>query len=118
MRFKALLLASTCALLLGTAAGSAGCGSTPTLPLPPPVAIVGFPNAQGLVRVEGDANERAFVHVFNQDLDAGRTERADDLGHFVVDIEAAVGHTLVIWQEDDDGLTGERLEQVVPGAAP
>jgi hypothetical protein len=86
----------------------------PTLPLPPPVAVVGAPNAQGLVRVEGDVNERAYVHVFNQELESGRLERADDVGHFVVEIEAAPGHRLVIWQEDDEGLSGERIERIVP----
>jgi len=111
MRFKAPLFALTCALAAGSLAG---CGSTPTLPLPPPVALVGAPNAQGLVRVEGEAIDRAYVHVFNQELEAGRTERADELGHYVVEIEASAGHRLVIWQEDDEGLSGERVERVVP----
>lgn len=117
MRVSALLLALTCAAPAAAfVVASAGCTATPTLPLPPPVASVSTPNAQGLVRVEGQINDRAFVHVFNQDRDAGRTERADDVGHFVVDIEASAGHTLVIWQEDDEGMTGERIEKVVPGA--
>ena len=115
MRPSALLLALSLALAAPAVLGSAGCGSTPTLPLPPPVASVSAPNAQGLVQVEGEANEQAYVHVFNPQLDRGRTERADQAGRFSIEIEASVGHKLVIWQEDEDGLTGERVERIVPG---
>jgi hypothetical protein len=118
MRRSALLLVLAFALSAASIVGGASCISTPTLPLPPPVASVSSPNAQGLVRVEGEANERAYVHVFNQQLDRGRTERADESGRFGIEIEGSVGHTLVIWQEDEGGLDGERVERVVPPQTP
>jgi len=94
-----------------------GCGSTPTLPLPPPVASVSAPNLQGLVRVEGQANEDAFVTVFNEDTNDGAIRRAEPDGHYAIDIAAEVGDRLVIWQELD-GVPGERSTQTVPGLAP
>lgn len=117
MRVALLLLALAGALPIVPLLLCAGCGSTPTLPLPPPVASVGAPNAQGLVRVEGEANERAYVHVFNEQRDEGVVDRADDAGRFAIEIEASAGETLVIWQEDE-GLSGERIERIVPEAAP
>lgn len=112
MWLRPLVLSLACALT-----PLFGCTSTPTLPLPPPVAVVHAPTAQGLVMVEGEANVRAFVSVFNQHTEAGRITRADMRGHFQVEIEASVGDTLVIWQERD-GLTGERTEQNVPAPSP
>lgn len=114
MRVTALLLALACTAPLALT-GAAGCGATPTLPLPPPVASVSAPNALGLVMVEGNANARAFVYVYNVELDEARGERADVGGHYAIEMPAAIGDTLVIWQEDQDGLEGERVERVVPG---
>lgn len=103
------------ALLLCAALGGAlgACNNVPTLPLPPPVASVGEPNVQGLVTVEGQVNARAFVSVFNERLEAGIITRADTKGFFSVDVEAASGDVLTIWQEID-GDTGERTQVVVP----
>lgn len=117
MRVALLVFALAGALTTPPLLLCAGCGSTPTLPLPPPVASVGAPNAQGLVRVEGEANERAHVYVHNAQRDEGKFDRADDAGRFAIDIEASPGETLVIWQEDE-GLAGERIERIVPEAAP
>jgi hypothetical protein len=93
------------------------CGSTPTLPLPPPVASVGAPSLQGLVRVEGQANEEAYVTVLNETTDSGKIGKADVDGHFAIEIAASVGDQLVIWQELD-GISGERNEQIVPAPLP
>jgi hypothetical protein len=114
MRVTTLLLALACTAPF-TLVGAAGCGATPTLPLPPPVASVSAPNALGLVLVEGDANARAFVYVYNTERDQARGARADQGGHYAIEMPAAIGDTLVIWQEDQDGLEGERVERVVPG---
>ncbi|MDB4990175.1 MAG: hypothetical protein JWN04_5353 [Myxococcaceae bacterium] len=92
----------------------AGCGSTPTLPLPPPVSMLGAPDPQGLVTVQGEANEDAYVTVLNEQTDSGKITHAAANGHFSLQIAASVGDTLVIWQEAD-GVAGERTEQTVPG---
>ena len=95
----------------------AGCSSTPTLPLPPPVVSVGAPSAEGLVAVEGMANALAYVHVLNQASDQGKIARASALGAFRIELAASAGDTLVVWQERD-GDTGERSEHVVPAPTP
>lgn len=105
------------AIAVALSAPLQSCGSTPTLPLPPPVASVGAPNLQGLVRVEGQANEEAYVTVLNENTDTGKIGRADVEGHFAIDIAASVGDKLVIWQETD-GISGERNEQIVPAPVP
>jgi hypothetical protein len=93
------------------------CGTTPTLPLPPPVASVGSPSLQGLVRVEGQANEEAYVTVLNVQTDQGRITRAASDGHFALEIEAQAGDRLDVYQESD-GIEGEHAELIVPAAAP
>jgi hypothetical protein len=108
--FLAVVLGSSALLL-------PGCSSTPTLPLPPPVVSVGAPSLQGLVVVAGSANPLAYVHVLNQETDQGKITRASAEGAFRVEIEAAFGDTLVIWQERD-GDPGERTELSVPAATP
>jgi len=90
-----------------------GCNTVPTLPLPPPVAMVSGPTAQGLVLVEGQVNARAFVSVFNERAEAGVITRADLQGYFSAELEADVGDLLTIWQEID-GDTGERKQVTVP----
>jgi len=93
------------------------CVNTPTLPLPPPVASVGAPNLQGLVRVEGQANEEAYVIVLNENTDLGEISRANLEGRFSIEIAASAGDLLVIWQESD-GVSGEHTEQTVPAPMP
>lgn len=105
------LFASTLVALLGLAA----CGTTPTLPLPPPVATVGAPSLQGLVQVEGQANDEAWVTVLNTTTEVGKIGRADATGHFAIAIEAEAGDRLDVFQEVD-GLTGEHAELIVPAA--
>lgn len=99
------------------AAAVAGCGTTPTLPLPPPTALVGAPNLQGLVTVQGEADEDAYVTVLNEQTDSGKITHAAHDGHYTMQIAASVGDKLVIWQERE-GIAGERTEQTVPGATP
>jgi hypothetical protein len=106
---RAALLGSVLAALL------AGCGNTPTLPLPPPLAVIGAPSLEGLVTVSGQANEDAYVTVLNQQTESGKITHAEADGHYTVEIEAESGDVLVIWQERD-GIAGERTEQTVPEA--
>ncbi|MDB4977600.1 MAG: hypothetical protein JWN48_5941 [Myxococcaceae bacterium] len=102
--------------LLGSLLSS--CGTTPTLPLPPPVVnMLGPPDLQGLVTVEGMANEDAYVTVLNQQTDRGKIAHTEANGHFRLQIEAESGDLLVIWQESE-GLAGERTEQTVPERTP
>jgi hypothetical protein len=105
------------AVVVAIACASISCSNAPTLPLPPPVAEVSPPDAQGFALVEGEVAPRAFVSVFNLRLESGVITRADTQGTFSVEIEAVVGDTLTIWQESD-GETGERKETVVPGPEP
>ncbi len=92
--------------------GVAGCGATPTLPLPPPVASVSE-SKNGLVLVEGEVLPEAFVSVFNERTEAGVITRADPQGVFMAEIEGEIGDRLSIWQERD-GEVGERKELIVP----
>ena len=109
-RFLALPLLLLVALPLSGSV--AGCGATPTLPLPPPVASVSE-SKNGLVLVEGEVLPEAYVSVFNARTDAGVITRADEEGLFAAEIEAVIGDRLSIWQERD-GEVGERRELIVP----
>ena len=106
-RFPVLPLLLLAALpLLGS------CGTTPTLPLPPPVASVGE-STNGLVVVEGEVLPQAYVSVFNERTEGGVITRADLEGMFSAELEAETGDELTIWQERE-GETGERKRIVVP----
>ncbi len=82
------------------------------------MATIGSPNLQGLALVSGQANPEAYVTVLNERAGQGKIQQADhDTGHFEIEIAAEIGDTLTIWQEQD-GITGERLEQTVPAPRP
>jgi hypothetical protein len=91
-----------------------GCNSAPTLPLPPPVVMIEPANMQGLVLLVGDAPRRSYVSAFNPRTEAGVITRADALGKFTLEIEAAEGDLLTLWVERD-GEIGERVDVQVPG---
>jgi hypothetical protein len=110
VRFLGLVFSFALAIASGI---FAGCNSAPTLPLPPPVTEVSVPNTQGLVEVTGQVNSRAFVVVFNERTESGVITRSDLKGDFSVEIEAAIGDLLTIWQESDAD-SGERKQTVVP----
>ncbi len=109
MRRRFLVLS----LWFATALPLAGCGTTPTLPLPPPVASVGEAK-NGLVVVEGEVLPQAYVSIFNERTEGGVITRADLGGVFSAELEADTGDELTVWQERD-GETGERKLIVVPG---
>jgi hypothetical protein len=102
-------------LVIANALALGSCGSTPTLPLPPPVATIGAPSLQGLVKVEGQANDDAFVTVLNQTTDQGRIAKAASDGKFAIEIEAQAGDHLDVWQEAD-GIESEHSDHIVPAA--
>jgi len=85
-------LAASVALL-----AAIGC-STPTLPLPPPSALVEAPDAMGLVTVTGDVLPDAFVFCFNERTSQGVIVTADDTGRFSLQIGGQSGDDLSVWQ--------------------
>lgn len=86
-------------LTLGLSAAlySNGCAA-PTLPLPPPTALVEAPDPQGLVLVTGDSSAEAYIFVLNEDQDAGVIGRADLGGRYEVRLRGEPGDTLTVWQ--------------------
>jgi hypothetical protein len=70
----------------------------PTLPLPPPTALVSAPDAEGTVTVTGQALPSAYVLALNLDTDEGVIGRADDGGRYALQVRASSGHTLEVWQ--------------------
>lgn len=72
--------------------------NAPTLPLPPPTALVSSLSVDGTVTVSGDALENAYVSCLNTRLDSGVIVRANDSGHYELTIAAQGGDTLSVWQ--------------------
>ncbi len=73
--------------------------AAPTLPLPPPTALVeGPPDASGRVVVRGLAGADAYVFALNEDRDRGVIGRADSAGAYTLEVEGSSGETLSIWQ--------------------
>lgn len=102
------------ALLLGALLGPS-CAA-PTLPIPPPTALVeGPPDAQGFVLVTGNARPGAFVSCLNERTERGVLVRADvDSGDYALRIEAIAGDDLTLWQLESTGGGGEAIHRVVP----
>jgi hypothetical protein len=94
-RRRALL--ALCVFGVGLAAGAGGCFG-PTLPLPPPTALVSAPGADGFVDVTGEALPDGYVLALNVDTDEGVIGRADGAGRYALRVRADVGHTLEVWQ--------------------
>lgn len=99
-------------LLLAVLALSA-CTTTPTLPLPPPVASVGVPE-DGFAQVEGQVHALAYVSVLNEQNDEGVITRADHEGNFKTRIAAKSGDLLTIWQDLGDGEPSLQKQLLVP----
>ena len=91
----------------------ASCNTTPTLPLPPPIASASSPDSQGFALISGQANSFAYVSVLNERTDEGVITRADQDGAFETRIQAQVGDLLTIWQEVANQV-GELKQTVVP----
>lgn len=95
-------------------AAAAGCTSR-TLPLPPPdVDPLPAPNAQGLVRVSGTAQEGASVGVLNDETMTGVivTSTTQDCSRscpWEAFVSAKVGDQLRIWQFFETNSSAERV---------
>lgn len=81
--------------------------ATPTLPLPPPLALsTSAPDPMtGLVTVTGSALPDAYVFVLNPQTESGVIGMADMDGNYSIQIEAEIGDYLTIWQRlgSEDG---------------
>jgi hypothetical protein len=97
---RALGVAAALALGVLAAAAALGACNAPTIPLPPPAALVAEgPDGEGMVTVRGSVLAGAYVGVLNVRTERGVIVRADAAGAFEVRIEAAVGDTLQVWQQ-------------------
>jgi hypothetical protein len=99
-------------LLAVLACGS--CNTTPTLPLPPPLAMAGVPDDDGFATIEGDVQALAYVTVLNETSEEGVITRANHDGHFKTRIAAISGDLLTIWQDLGDGIQSEQKHLSVP----
>lgn len=72
--------------------------AAPTLPLPPPSALVSAPDEGGIATVTGMGRPSAVVMVFNENSELGVIVVADDAGNYVARIHASGGDTLTMWQ--------------------
>lgn len=107
-----LTLAAAIACLVALLPGCAA----PTLPLPPPTALVEDPpDAEGLVLVTGNARVGAFVACLNDNTEQGVIVRADlDTGDYSLRIPASIGDGLSLWQFESTAPGGEQTHVVVP----
>ncbi len=88
------------ALLLAAACES----STPTIPLPPPNALVEAPpDADGYVtvRIRG-AEPEALLFAYDEPLAKGVIGRADADGNGTLRLRAAAGDPILVWQQAGD----------------
>jgi hypothetical protein len=90
------------------------CTTTPTLPLPPPVASVGVPGDDGFAQIEGQVHALAYVSVLNERSEEGVITRADHDGNFKTRIAAKSGDLLTLWQDLGDGDASEQKQLTVP----
>lgn len=82
---------------------SAGCDSSPTVPVPPPQATLiktTTPDVNGFVTVTGAPDPRFGIQdvalVFNDDTGVGAMTDVEDNGGFETRIQAQINHLLVI----------------------
>lgn len=81
----------------GTCVLGEGCAA-PTLPIPPPTALVSSPDASGFVTVSGMASADAYIFVLDEERQAGIIGHADPTGNYSLRIQAAIGETITVWQ--------------------
>lgn len=92
--------------------------AAPTLPLPPPTALVeGPPDAEGFVVVSGEARPGAFVGCLNERTEIGVIVRAEvTSGRYTLRVAAESLDVLTLWQFEGTEPGGQRREVVVPEA--
>lgn len=93
----------------------AGCLS-PTLPLPPPDSVVvSPPDMNGLVAVEGQVRDEAYVNCLNERTEKGVIVKSSEFGFFRLEIEAQIHDDLTLWQTLGS-KTGTFISATVPSA--
>ena len=104
-----------CLALLAAIAAGPGCFA-PTLPLPPPTALIeGPPDADGFVTVSGQAREGAFVACLNEQTEDGVIVRADlATGAYTLRVAAMPEDVLVLWQFDAADEGSMQVRRTVP----
>jgi len=89
-------------VLVGVASAAAclqtGCAA-PTLPIPPPTALVSSPDAMGYVTVSGSADSTAYVFVLDENTEVGVIVHANAMGAYNARLPASVGDGITVWQE-------------------
>lgn len=98
-------------LVLAVAVAAAGCAA-PTLPIPPPTALVSAPDASGRVTVTGRADPAAYVFLLNNDTDQGVIGHAATDGSFSLRVMAASGNELWVWQELNSQPSQQNIQTV------
>ena len=98
----------------------AACASSPTVPVPPPEAVVIHPpNEEGFALVEGQPDSALaedVILVFNKDLGRGAMTVAEQDGSFSVEVEARIGDRLSVQVVRDDTVSDEDVIKTVPSA--
>lgn len=107
--FRSLLLA----IGLSTALGGTGCAA-PTLPLPPPSALLAAPDQDGIVVVTGESLPDAYVFALNEERDDGVIGRADAEGLYELRLRGQTGDTITVWQMAGSER-GNPVQRTVPG---
>ncbi len=98
-------------LVLAVSVAVTGCAA-PTLPIPPPTALVSSPDPSGLVTVTGRADPAAYVFLLNNDTDDGVIGHAGTDGSFTLRVLAASGDELWIWQEINGQPSQQNIQNV------
>lgn len=107
------------AALLGlalTGLAMLGACAAPTLPVPPPTALVEEPpGPDGIVTVRGNARPGAFVACLNERTEEGVIVRSDVVtGDYELRIAAVPDDLLTLWQFQATAPGGEQTQVIVP----
>ncbi len=108
-------LASLLGLAL-TGLAMLGACAAPTLPVPPPTALVEEPpGPDGIATVRGSARPGVFVACLNERTEEGVIVRSDLVtGEYEVRIAAQSDDVLTLWQFESSAPGGEQIRVVVP----
>jgi hypothetical protein len=110
-KWRSILAAVVLSVGIGSVTLQTGCAA-PTLPIPPPTALVSAPDATGLVTVTGHADPMAYVFVLNENTEQGIIVHADPAGAFTVRIAASLEDAITVWQMIGNEA-GQQLHLVV-----
>lgn len=104
------------AIVIALVAVLPGCtaGSSPTLPIPPPLAVSSSPDADGIITIRGEgALPSALVAAYNEEIGAGVIGQAEADGSFELQLMGAPGDSITVWQRVGTETSG-LLSIIVP----